>query len=179
MASEIKSITSESLEAAYRALTPSQSGFTQDLMASNTIIPVLDLTASASGSSTPEYLQTAIAFGSQTAFNVINTTTTLANTAGFWRIFGVATVFHSASVNRAAKFQMSDGLSTKIVWEVDTIGGATNNYVAVPFDFTVFLASGESISAKSDSTVDVLAGSYRQVADVNGALVNPSGFTPQ
>ena len=91
MASEVKSITSESLEAAYRALTPSQSGFTQDLMASNTIIPVLDLTSSAEGTTVGENLQTALAFGSQTAFNVINTTTTLANTTGFWRVFGTTT----------------------------------------------------------------------------------------
>ena len=85
MASEVKDITSEALEAAYRALTPSQSGFTQDLQASNTIIPILDLTANAEGTTTPQYLQRALAFGSQTTFNISAAQPTLANTAGFWQ----------------------------------------------------------------------------------------------
>lgn len=176
---QVRPVTSEALEAQIRTLLPSQNGFTEDLQASNVITPIIDLTRAAEGSSVPSFLQQAIAFGSQTAFNVINTTTTLVNTPGFYRIFGVGTVFHSSSVPRAVKFQMSDGLSTKIVWEIDTLGGSTNAYVAVPFDFIVFLATGESLSGKSDSTVDVLAGSTRPIADVNGTLTNPSGFTPQ
>ena len=64
MAQEIITLTSESLEKAYRDLTPSQNGFTQDLMASNTIIPVLDLSSAAGGSSAlgPEYI-TALSIG--------------------------------------------------------------------------------------------------------------------
>ena len=79
MTQQVKSITSEAIEAAYRALTPSQDGFTEDLMASNTIIPVLDLTSSAEGTTIGQNLQTALAFGSQTAFEINNTTTALAN----------------------------------------------------------------------------------------------------
>ena len=90
MAQQVKSITSESLEAAYRALTPSQDGFTEDLMASNTIIPVLDLTASAEGTTTPESLQQALAFGSQTAFSANASTVVVANTPGFYRIIGTS-----------------------------------------------------------------------------------------
>lgn len=179
MASEVKSITSESLEAAYRALTPSQSGFTQDLMASNTIIPVLDLTASASGSSIPEYLQQAIAFGSQTAFNVINTTTTLANTPGFYRVFGVGTVGFNNAVNRNVAFNLTDGLSIKIIWNINCPAYSATSTLALDFDFIVFLATGESLTGTSNSTVNALSGSTRQIADVNGTLVNPSGFTPQ
>lgn len=115
MASEVKSITSESLEAAYRALTPSQSGFTQDLMASNTIIPVLDLTADAQGTSTPQYLQTALAFGSQTSFEVAATSTVIANTPGFYRVFGVVNV-NDVSGSFGAGFTMTDGLSVKQIW---------------------------------------------------------------
>jgi hypothetical protein len=62
MAQQVKTITSEALEAAYRNLTPSQDGFTEDLMASNVVIPVLDLTASAEGATTPESLQQAWIF---------------------------------------------------------------------------------------------------------------------
>ena len=115
MAQQTKSITSEALEAAYRALTPSQNGFTEDLMASNTIIPVLDLTASAEGTTTPISMQQALAFGSQTAFDVTNTTTVLANTAGFYRIVGVSSV-EQASGSIYTDLSMSDGLTTKVVW---------------------------------------------------------------
>jgi hypothetical protein len=176
MASEIKTITSESLEAAYRALTPSQSGFTQDLMASNTIIPVLNLTAAAEGTTTGQNLQTALAFGSQTAFSAIGSTAIIANTAGFYRVFGA----YSSSTNSAtvtADINMSDGLTTKTIigFRREAQGGQSVQL----FDFVVFLRSGDSISAVTTDTVAQIEGSSRQIADVNGTLVNPSGFTPQ
>lgn len=181
MASEVKSITSEALEAAYRALTPSQSGFTQDLMASNTIIPVLDLTASASGSSTPEYLQTALAFGSQTAYSQVgNGTTTIINTAGFWRVFGNVTLT-SANASHEVDFSLSDGLSTKKIWETGNLTSVGASYPwSLNVDFIVFLSSGDSLTTTcSTASYTSSVGSVRQVADVNGTLVNPSGFTPQ
>lgn len=175
MAGEIKSITSEALEAAYRALTPSQSGFTQDLQASNTIIPVLDLTASAEGTSTPQNMQTALAFGSQTAFNANNSTVTVINTTGFWRIFGNASVMASGF----AKFNMTDGLSNKVIYAQGYPTGGGTGTMSMIFDFVVFLASGESITAEATSANVNIGGSVRQIADVNGVLVQPSGFTPQ
>lgn len=180
MAQQIKSITSESLESAYRALVPSQEGFTEDLMASNTIIPVLDLTANAGGGAVPEYQAQALAFGSQTAFDVANTTTTLANTAGFWRLIGTITSnADSPAANTVGSLQLSDGLSTKTVFQTRN-RATTNNITAivVPFDLVVFLRSGDSISAVAASSARIV-GSYRQVADVNGVRVDPAGFTPQ
>jgi len=176
MASEVKSITSESLEAAYRALTPSQSGFTQDLMASNTIIPVLDLTSSAEGTTVGENLQTALAFGSQTAFNVINTTTTLANTTGFWRVFGTTTSRAGGSGFATCKFTLTDGVSPIDFWIHSNPAGISST---LQFDFVVFLKSGISLTTTTDTVNSNSSGSYRQIADVNGILVNPSGFTPQ
>lgn len=176
MASEVKSITSESLEAAYRALTPSQSGFTQDLMASNTIIPVLDLTASAEGSSVAQNLQTALAFGSQTGFEVTGTTTAIASTPGFYRVFGVL-VCSTGGANTGGGFSMTDGLSSKQIWaHIDSGHGSLG---VSAFDFVAFLASGITLNAFADTTNIVVTGSTRQIADVNGTLVNPSGFTPQ
>jgi hypothetical protein len=178
MASEVKSIASESLEAAYRALTPSQSGFTQDLQASNTIIPILDLTNSAGTGTVPTYLQTALAFGSQTSFDFAATTTVLANTAGFWRFYGVISVTSNSGGGQNATFDISDGLSSKQLYKLNAnaVSGGLENLI---FDFTVFLRSGDSVSATSDNAALKISGSYRQVADVNGVLVNPSGFTPQ
>lgn len=148
-------------------------------MAQNVIVPVIDLTSAAEGSSVPDYLTNALAFGSQTAFAVENTTAVIANTAGFWRIFGAASVY-SSSTTANAFLQMSDGLSTKNIWAAGFFG---TNIAAVgnvaTFDFNVFLASGESISAFSQAAGAHLRGSVRQIADVNGKLINPSGFSPQ
>ena len=100
---QITSVTSESLQAKIRELLPSQQGFGEDLQAQNVIVPIVDLTAAAEGSDVPLYQQQAIAFGSQTAFDVSNTTTVIANTAGFYRIFGVASV-RNGNVDTNASF---------------------------------------------------------------------------
>lgn len=179
MAQQTKTITSESLESAYRALTPSQAGFTEDLMASNTIIPVLDLTSSAQGTTTPQYLQTALAFGSQTTFDARNSTVVVANSPGFYRIFATISGRTQSSGTDNCRFQLSDGLSTKIIYDVEFFPAPDANTDVVTVDFVVFLAAGESISAVSNSSQASIVGSVRQVATVNGDLVNPSGFTPQ
>ena len=176
MAQQIKSITSETLEAAYRALTPSQDGFTEDLMASNTIIPVLDLTADAQGAGLSESLQQALAFGSQTSFQLSNGNTDLASTPGFWRVTGVAS-YISVSTAEFARINLIDSTpTTKIAWELGTPSGKGNNELVAVFDYIFYLASGEKINV-SASLRGVINGSYRQVADNSGTAVNPSGFT--
>lgn len=177
---EIVPVVSETLEAQIRDLLPSQAGFGEDLHASNVIMPIIDLTAAAEGSGTPTYLQTAIAFGSQTAFQVSNTTTTLINSPGFYRVFGTSTGFTSGVANET-EFIMDDGLSQKRVWGMfaTSTGSAAGAGPYIPFDFTVFLRAGDSLIGKTDSSNMFLTGSTRQVATVNGVLVNPLGFTPQ
>lgn len=175
---QLSSVTSEALQAQIRSLLPSQDGFGADLAASNVIQPIIDLTAAAEGTTVRADFQSALSFGSQTAFSVANTTTTLANTVGFWRIFGVASGNPQTNA-KTAKFSMSDGLASKDVWQFVLNAGASNANSAIQFDFVVFLPSGHSISANSDSGGFTLAGSYRQIGDVNGNPVNPNGFNPQ
>jgi len=177
---QITSVTSESLQAKIRELLPSQQGFGEDLQASNVIMPIIDLTAAAEGSSVPEYQQQALAFGSQTTFQVNNTTTTLANTAGFWRLVGtLLSDANSPVASTVGSLQLSDGLSTKTILESRNRATTANIIpTIVPFDLIVFLNTGESVSAVAAATA-LITGSYRQVADVNGTVVNPSGFTPQ
>lgn len=170
---EIVPVVSEALEAQVRDLLPSQRGFGEDLQASNVITPIIDLTAAAQGTITPQYLQTAIAFGSQTSFLITNATgTTIVNTTGFYRIFGVSTLRAAGN----CQFDLTNGLSTKSIWQMP---GDASADVCVEFDFIVFLASGESLTGTGSSADAVLSGSSRQVADVNGNLVYPVGFTPQ
>ena len=176
---EIVPVVSEALEAQVRNLLPSQRGFGEDLQASNVITPIIDLTAAAQGTSTPQYLQTALAFGSQTSYLVNNTTTTLVNTPGFYRVFGVLNAWAQGAANGGGNLALTNGLSTKQLFQVFVDNGATEDLISEAFDFTVFLASGESLTGTSDAGNNFLRVTVRQVADVNGNLVYPVGFTPQ
>ena len=73
---------------------------------------------------------------------------------------------------------MGDGASNKTVWamaqETNSVG--TTSFIA--FDFVVFLRAGDSLSAISSSADTNLVGSTRQIADINGTLVQPVGFSP-
>ena len=173
---EIIRVTSEALQSTIRRLLPSQQGFGDDLQATNLITPIIDLTPSAEGSETRADLQTAIAFGSQTAFLANNSTVTVVNTPGFFRIFGVSSAI-GASGN--ARFELSDGLATKIIWGNGFPTGGTTAAMSVEFDFTVFLTSGDTLSAVSTNGLSQMVGSSRQIASVTGELVDPVGFTPQ
>lgn len=179
MAQEVKSITSESLEATYRNLTPSQTGFTQDLMASNTIVPVLDLTSAAEGSSTPEYLQKAWD-DSTTLSQVNNQTTTVISNTGFWKVDLNCAWQPNVAVAPVATVQINDGTVNRIkIWQVSGSASGVAAFENTSETFYVFLRTGRSLEAVSSSTDCVMNIWVRQVADVNGTLVNPLGFTPQ
>jgi len=171
----ISTVTSEALQQKIRELLPSQQGFGTDLSASDTIIPIVDLTEAASGSSVAVNLQTAIAFGSITDFSINNTTTLLANTVGFWRFYGILTI-GSSSGNPFGNFTITDGAATKTIFLQKANNGTGSTNI---FDFVVFLRAGDSVSAQASNTLVDIGGNYRQIADSNGVLVNPSGFSPQ
>jgi len=174
---EIVPVVSEALEAQVRNLLPSQRGFGQDLQASNVITPIIDLTPTAEGTTTPEILQTALAFGSQTAFDVTNSSSTIITTTGFYRIIGTGSV-NMQTTERSVDINMTDGLSTKKIWGLGDTGGGSNDRQSQGFDIVVFVASGISVTVTADEACNIV-GSSRQIADVNGNLVNPTGFTPQ
>ena len=172
----ISSVTSESLQLKLRQLLPSQQGFGTDLSASDTIIPVIDLTQAAEGSDVAEYLQTAMSFGSQTTVAASNGTTTAANTPGFYRLQGTATIIGDASAVREVQIAISDGSSSKNVWGL-RFHTATGQ-VSQDCDLNIFLGSGDSITVTADGFCK-FDGSIRQTATTNGVLVQPVGFNPQ
>tara|TARA_R110000772_G_scaffold239012_2_gene351039 strand:+ start:915 stop:1415 length:501 start_codon:yes stop_codon:yes gene_type:complete len=160
-------INSQNLEDKVRKLLPSQggSGAGFDLSASTQIIPIIDLTESAEGSDLRQDLQKSLSFSSISAFNISNTATTVINTTGYWRVFG-------NSSNRGvgnATFSITDGTSTKIV----TLFVGDADKQNQQFDFIVFLSAGESFIITSGSTSITVVGCTRQIADIDGNLVNP------
>ena len=177
--SQIINITSEALQATIRRLLPSQQGFGEDLQASNVIFPVIDLTPTAEGSALPTDLARAQGFASQTAFSAQNSTTTIANTAGFYRIFGASTVQTASSGTTNNVIRLGDGSTTKTIWLHQHSAVTDRVATALNFDFIVFLDSGDLVDCKSNDGNAVIGGSSRQVADLQGNIVNPAGFAFQ
>ena len=177
---EIREVVSEQLQATIRRLLPSQKGFTEDLQASNVITPIIDLTPTAEGSSLPEYLQNALAFGSQTEFTAAGGSTDIISNAGFWRVTGsVNLAGNSASIVQAA-FGLFDGATFKTIYNWRKLGTTSfSEFFTLSFDIVVYLRAGETLRASNSTTNADIRGSYRQLADVNGVLTNPAGFSPQ
>ena len=172
---EIITVNSESLQTQIRDLLPSQNGFGSELQASNVITPIIDLTAAAEGSGLPTIMQTAIAFGSNTPFNVSNSSTLLMNSPGFYRIQGVSYVEQDPG-STGNKFDMSDGLTSKAVWSHFTPTSGAGSVTAVEYDLIVFLRAGDSVSATSSASTSRITGSHRQIATGDGTLVQPNGY---
>ena len=175
---QIRQVVSEQLQATIRRLLPSQQGFTEDLQASNVIQPIIDLTPSAEGSSLPVDLARSFSLGNITHVSVGGTgSATIVNSPGFYRVlasFGIGT----AAATGDANLNISDGLSTKRVFAVDgsNIGTNTSGYPVV--DINIFLDTGETLSVGTGSNIsaDVTA---IPIADKNGNITNPAGFSFQ
>lgn len=170
---EIITVNSEELQTQIRDLLPSQAGFGSELQATNVITPIIDLTAAAEGTQLRSDLQTALAFGSQTTFAISNTTSTIVNSPGFYRIFGVSNLSVTGG-DDGNEFALTDGLTNKIIWKVRDFNTNTDN-ITLQFDFIVWLAPGESLSGTAANSAN-LTGSSRQVAGPTGTLTNPSGY---
>ena len=171
-------VTDEALEKRFRDTFTSQGGseLVSDLYASGVIVPVVDFTGAATGQQLAQNLQTAWDFS--TGFtNTENTTNTLITTPGFWQI-DVTWHIVSGTNNRAINIFIDAGVTTKTVWYAISPGNTANQYTNAGDDkFVVFLRSGDSLKCTSNNADAVISHWYRQIADVNGNLVDPFGFT--
>jgi hypothetical protein len=176
---QIIPIVSEALQATIRRLLPSQNGFGEDLQAQNVIVPIIDLTPTAEGSALDDDLQRAFSFDDVTSYIVSGNTATLANTPGFYRIYGAVNVRGSASVTNTLTYSLSNGLSSKTLFISATTGGGTDVITSHTVDFVVFLNAGDSVTCTGSNASAKANGAVIQIADVNGVLSNPAGFNPQ
>ena len=175
---QLISITSEALQATIRRLLPSQQGFGEDLQATNVVTPIIDLTPTAEGSSVPSYLQQALAFGSQTSFDVAGSGVLLTDTPGFHRVFGSVVQFNSSSTGNTTLLNMFDGTTSKVIWAHESVA-AIDQFTTAEIDVNIFVATGIQLFASTTAASTHFRGSIRQIADVNGVLINPAGFSPQ
>jgi hypothetical protein len=165
-------IKSEVIESKINQLLPSQSGYGAgiDFSASTMVIPIIDLTETASGSGLREDLQTSLSLTSTTNTLIqAATNTVLVNTPGYFRIFGIA-----GNINTALQeLNIFDSTTSRVLlnFNVTTIGAQYR----IPFDFIVFLKAGDSLRGTSTAAAgsNFLSVTTRQIADVLGDLVNP------
>jgi len=162
-------IKSPNIEDKINQLLPSQGGFQAgvDFSASTMVVPVIDLTETAEGSSLRQDLQTSLSHNQVTSFSVENTTTTIINTTGYFRIFGQASEQNVAG-DIDGSIVLNDGTTDKIIFK--TIG--TQNAQTLLFDFIVKLDAGDSCKIVATQNIR-FEGCTRQIADINGNLTNP------
>ena len=167
-------IKSQQIEDKINQLLPSQGGFQPgvDFSASTMVIPIVDLTETAEGSALRQDLQTSFSLTTATSFDVNNTSTTVVNTTGYYRVFGTSYILDFAGGTSNSDISITDGITTKKIFNVETINVNLNNTNFQTYDFIVKLEAGDSLVVTA-SQYNRLTGATRQIADVNGNLVNP------
>lgn len=174
-------VTDESLEKKFRDTFKSQGGaeLVDDLYASGVIVPIVDFTAAAQGSELRSDLQTAADFATTLQY-VENATVTNITTPGFWQIsvLTVTTLPVGSSAGTRMSIFIDDTTTQKPVYSVrQPANSATSDLLnPIPADLLVFLRTGDSLKTFASTSCNVTL-AYRQIADVNGNLVNPLGFT--
>ena len=174
-------VTDESLEKKFRDTFKSQGGaeLVDDLYASGVIVPVVDFSRAAEGSVLPTNLQTAWDFSTGFSRIATATRTTIINNTGFWQVDLTYTGIVSSSGGVAvADLSIFDGATDKTIWDMANYVIGTNFFSTTLEDkFVVFLRAGDSLRGRAQNSNANLSVWYRQIADVNGNLTNPLGFT--
>ena len=168
-------VKSNTLEDKVRQILPSQGGLGQgfDLSASTQIVPIVDLTESAEGSTLREDLQTSLSLDTVTAYSVTNTTTTLISNTGYFRVFGTFDALSQSATLGKGTFTLTDGVTSKIIVTYNVGANATVTRSIENYNFIVFLDAGQSLTCTSNGTSVRLQGVTRQIANIDGELVNP------
>ena len=168
-------INSTAIEDKINQLLPSQGGFGAgiDFSASTMVIPIVDLTESAEGSGLRQDIQSALSLTSATTF-ASNADATLISTTGYYRVIGTGQLFTNPGAAQFIRFQITDGVTTKSIWEASTyIALGTTIARNLEYDFICLLKAGDSLQVNISDTFNGLSGSIRQIADLSGNLVNP------
>lgn len=179
---EITTITSESLQAEIRRLLPSQRGFGQDLEAQNVIVPIIDLTPTAEGSALRADLQSAPSFGAITSDQQIGDgTTSVLGTPGFYS-YNVSVMLHTDTnvSDRSVSVTLSNGLANKDLHKISTVADENREEpIFLTYSGVCFLNPGDSFRLINSGTDTYSHAALWQIADLNGNLNSPSGFSDE
>ena len=162
-------IKSADIEDKINQLLPSQGGFQPgvDFSASTMVIPIVDLTETAEGSLLRQDLQTAYSLNNITSTQTINTTNTIITTTGFFQI-DIVSAMGANSFNNVA---ITDGVTTKVLF-THTVN-ATSAQGTIEKRIVANLKAGDSCTVTSGNASGIIQTISRQLADLDGNLVNP------
>jgi hypothetical protein len=169
---------SEDFQRAFRNQFPSQTSTGRDLHVSDIVIPVVDMSPVASGASLPLDLRfcrnrntTAVGTSTTVGFTDVITTT------GFW---GVNIMISGFGGQTAIEHQLSGGGTTQQISKVNAQQTSGDSFIQLE-SFTVFIKAGDVLqyAYSENGTNGSFTGFYTQLADVNGNLVSPNGYSPQ
>ena len=160
-------INSTAIEDKINQLLPSQGGFGAgvDFSASTMVIPTINLTETAEGGSTRQDLQSAFSFITTNSFVVAAATnTTIISTTGYYKVqCGIVN-----TTSGSCSFNLFDGTTSKDLFVI-----APSQKQGIFVEFMVFIGAGESLRGTASISGVNLQGSFRQIADISGNLVNP------
>lgn len=162
-------IKSQAIEDKINQLLPSQGGFQAgvDLSASTQVIPIVDLTETAEGSSVRPDLQTALSLNNTTVIDLKNVTDVpVISTTGYWKVDAI----YNGYASGLASLFLDDGTTTKNVAKISS-GGNGNGYAAI--NLILYIAAGVELRGTASANIQ-LTGVARQIADLAGNLVQPT-----
>lgn len=162
-------IKSQDIEDKINQLLPSQGGFQAgvDFSASTMVIPIIDLTETAEGSSLRVDLQTATDFATSFTQVINAANTVIVATTGFYKVN-----VSSDGINSNTQINIFDGTTSKVI-KYYAFGSDSSIIVD---EFVVFLSAGLSLRATSAASSVAIQVHTRQIADIAGNLTNPLSF---
>jgi hypothetical protein len=175
---------SEDFQRAFRNQFPSQTSTGRDLHVSDVVIPIVDFTPTTSGASLPETLRTC-RNGSTVE---VDTTTAKAIstdvTAGFWRVnVFFSSLYSSGALGAECSVQLLDsaGTAVAVLSRITQAGSKVPNFIQKD-EFFAYAPAGHTLAStlflgNSDSRQMTIT--YTPIADVNGNLIQPFGYSPQ
>lgn len=144
---------------------------------SEVVVPTYSINDVTAGSILGENLQTAWGFGTGHT-TTSNTTDTLITNPGFWKVSVNFVGWVNAAVALEAYLYIDSGITTKTIWRVDMPIASNSSYATLDAEeMVVYLRSGDSLKVTTDSQYMIVNSVYRQIAEPNGTLVNPLGFS--
>ena len=165
-------INSTAIEDKINQLLPSQGGFGAgiDFSASTMVIPVVNLTEAAEGSSLRQDLQRALSHTNSTHTLIENATTTLVTTTGYFQVDVAYSIKSETSAIRNAKLVINDGSTDKTIWQMSLHQTSNASNAEGVYQTIAFLGAGDTLKGVSDDDQVMLNVVTRQIADINGNL---------
>ena len=165
-------LKSEAIENKINQLLPTQGGFQPgvDFSASTMVVPIVDLTETAEGSSLRQDLQRASSINT-TFSTAINQTTVVANTPGYY-LLQITYVLQTLTVTNTVSVDVTDGTSTANVFKVMATSSSAQALNTGNKELMVKISAGEQINIVSANTSCRITCSSNQIADISGNLTN-------